>query len=341
MTSARVRASRARDRTVRTARNAGVVAEGFRMIARTRVAAALLAACAFLLAGSASTRPAAAQDAGALRALAERVARDSTLGPADVELFPGSVPALPVAFVPPAGAIVAGTALERPRADAPGGAYRFTRYRVYFSAAATPQELVDALAAGFTKTGYARVQTLYGTARGGFGSASPVTANLCRATTDPRVLVRARTAGAQTDAVVEETIPARDNPPDGGGPCDPARRVDPLAAFPLLRSARAVAVTTRANTITPDALVQTADVYTALPPRTVLDGWAAQAVADGWTQRTVTSTEEAALATFSRDAGGAARLLVVSLVRVRPGQYYASLTNAATPAEPNAPAAGR
>jgi hypothetical protein len=311
------------------------------MTARTRVAAAVIAACAVFAAASLAPAPAAAQEAGALRMLAERVARDSTIGPADVELLVAAIPALPVAFVPPAGAQIVGTVVERPRAGAATAQYRFTRYRVYFTAAASPRDLVDAVAAGFARGGYAPAQTLYGTARGGFASASLVTANLCRSAADPRLLVRARTAGSATDAVLEETIPAPGSPLDGGGPCDPARRVDPVAAFPVLRSSPAVSVTTRMNSVSPDALTQTADVYTSLAPRTLVDGWASQAVADGWTQRTIVSTDEAALATFSRGVEGRPRVLVVSLGRVRAGQYYASLTNAAVPAEPNSAPAGR
>ncbi len=144
-----------------------------------------------------------------------------------------------------------------------------------------------------------------------------------------------------TDAVLEETVPAPDNPRDAGGPCDPARRVDPLAAFPVLRSAPSASVNMRANAVTPDALAQTADVYSPLAPRTLVEGWAAQAVADGWAQRTLLSTEDGAFATFVRDIDGRARILVVSLARVRPGQYYAALTNAAVPAEPNSAPAGR
>ena len=306
------------------------------MTARFRAAVALIAACAVLV-----PAPLPAQDAGALRALGERVARDSAAGPADIELLAGTIPNLPVAFAPPAGAKVVGTVVERPRADATAGQNRYTRYRVYFSAAPSPQELVDAVAAGFARSGYAVTPTLYGNARGGFASTSPVAANLCRAAGDPRVLVRARTSGAATDAVVEETIPAPGNPRDGGGPCDPARRADPFATFPVLRSTRSVAITTRVNAVTPDSLTQTADVYTSLAARTIVDGWAAQAVADGWTQRTVVSTDEGAFATFARDLEGRTRLLVVSLGRVRAGQYYASLTSVSVPAEPNSAVTGR
>ena len=311
----------------------------------------LLALCASLALGGearaqvttppAQTGPTTPADAGALRALAERLARESTLGPSDVNLFAGTIPALPVAFVPPPSAQVIGATLERPRAGGIAAAPRFTRYRVFLTVPNTAQEIVDAIVAGFARSGYARTPTVFGNAPGGFASASPITANLCRAAGDPRILVRARSTGSASDVVVEETVSVLGGAREVGGPCDPERRIDPQAGLPAIRSARAVSIVTRANAATPDASSQTADVFTGLGARTLVEGWAAQAVADGWALRSVTSSEETAVATLARDLDGHPRLLLIAVARVRPGQYYASLTNAATPAEPNAVPAGR
>jgi hypothetical protein len=308
------------------------------MSGRLRFAASTLAVCALL---SQALGAAAQPDPGALSALAERLARDSALGSSEIELFAGAIPALPVAFTPPPGTRVIGTAVERARPAAPATAARFTRFRIYLTLTGTPEAAVDAIAAGFASGGYARTPALFGSAPGGFATASPVVANFCRAAGDPRVLVRARTVGASTDAVVEETVRAPGGGRELGGPCEPDRRPDPLAGLPVLRSARAVAVVTRANALAPDATTQTADVFTTLAARTVLDGWTADAVAGGWTLRSVTSTDEIAVAALARELEGHPRTLVISIARVRPGQYYASLTNAATPAEPNALPPGR
>jgi hypothetical protein len=304
------------------------------MTVRIRVAAALIAALA-LLAGP----PAVAQD-DSLRVLAERLARDSALGPADIELDAGTIPALPVAFVPPSGARIVGTAVERPRAGTPAVQPRTTRYRVYFSAAQPPRALVDALIAGFARDGYALKPLQFGPVAGGLPNPAVAVANLCRTAADPSVFVRARRTGAETDAVVEEALaPPADTP--FGGPCDDRRSADPQAVLPLLRSAPAVSVSLRSNSTAPDGATETADVFTSLAPRTVVEGWAAQAVADGWAERSIVSSDALATASFARDVAGRPRLLVIALARVRTGQFYASLTNVATPAEPTSPAAGQ
>jgi hypothetical protein len=305
------------------------------MTVRLRVAAALIAATT-LLAGP----PVAAQD-DTLRALAERLARESALGPSDIELDVGTIPALPVAFGPPSGARIVGTAVERPRAGASGTFNRSTRYRVYFTAALAPRALVDAVTAGFAREGYAVKPVAFGPAAGGFTNRTVMVANLCRGITDPALFVRARSAGAGgTDAVLEETVPAANNAPFVS-PCDPVRAGDPRAMLPELRSAPATTVTLRGNYTGPDAATETADVFTSLAPRAVIEGFASQAVADGWAERSVVSTDAVATALLARAVDGQPRLLVITLARVSPGQFYASLTNAAAPAEPTPTSAGQ
>ncbi|HEY0613363.1 MAG TPA: hypothetical protein VGC96_01935 [Candidatus Elarobacter sp.] len=317
------------------------------MTARQRPLIGLLAAPALLWCIAAAPEPAAAQAApagaepGALRLLAERLARESAAGPSDIELFPGTIPPLPLAFVPPADARVLGTAVERPRPGGPPGAPRLTRFRVFFSTTSAPQEVVDAIALALSRRGYVRRPRPFGSPVGGFTTASPVTANLCGTASDPRILVRARRNGAVTDAVLEESLRVPEALPAAGAPCDPASGPDPLAALPAIAPAPAIAVVTRFSSLAPDAVLQTADVFTALRARTVLESWVTQAVAAGWALRSSTATDDAALASLVRSGGGHTRMLVIALARAGPGQFYASLTNATSEAEPTGVPAGR
>ncbi len=127
----------------------------------------------------------------------------------------------------------------------------------------------------------------------------------------------------------EETLDAPGNVRPGR--CDTGRHADPRAELPVLRSAPAIAVDARGSSLAPDATTATADVFTALAPRAVVEGWLAQAVAAGWTERSIASNDSVATATLMRDADGRVRLLVISLARVRSGQYHALLANAVTP----------
>ncbi|HTD36739.1 MAG TPA: hypothetical protein VK669_04430, partial [Candidatus Limnocylindrales bacterium] len=276
---------------------------------------AAFAVALLVLAGSPGAARAQAGDAASVQALAERIAREGYAVPNDVELFPGTIPPLPVPFAPPVGARVVGALVARPRSDGPATAVRNIDYRAFFTLPGTPFQATEAIAAGFAPAGYAPTPTLFSSPAGGFTSTNVVITAFCHDADSPRIVARASRFGEMTDVVIDEFVPASNTAREESGTCNTLARAPPEATLPSIRSTREVAVTVRTRlSFFPDANAMTADVRTSLAPRTVVDGWAGEATAQGWTLRSVASTDDTAFASLVRPmAGGRMRLLVISL----------------------------
>jgi hypothetical protein len=114
-----------------------------------------------------------------------------------------------------------------------------------------------------------------------------------------------------------------------------------ISSLPKIGSVDGVAVTRRSATSGYGFSEQTVDVVTSLTPETVVVAWSRQIADDGWTpDGPPAAGTSGAIATFRRAVDGRPRVVAVSLARVGPGRYLASVRNI-TVGEPLTAVTGR
>ncbi len=304
------------------------------MKAGIRVAATLTAAL-FLVPSAAAP----ADDPGALRLLADRVAGEYASANTAVDLEVAKIGTLPIPLTFPSSACIVGELVRRPVGEA-YGTYRYTEYHVYLDTAQPSDALVQAIVSSAATAGYVPFTSSIGTVAGGFVTA-PTTTVLCKDGSTDAIAIRSGNSGARAEVTVTISIPAATNAPFAGTQCGGRPRTtfgDP-AGLPVIRQIDGARVERRSTSGAVGFSEQTADVYTELAPRALLDAWSKQLVADGWTASSPAVNDTAGIATFRGSIGGLPRLASLSVLRAGAGRLIASVRSVQM--EPSSAASGR
>lgn len=305
------------------------------MKAGIRVAATLFSAALFLLPAASSP----ADDPGALRLLATRIAAESGNGVA-VELDVATLAQLPVPLTFPREARVIGSLVRRPATQTGYGVYRYTEYHVYLDAAESSEQLTQAIVTSAAAAGYAPSNAPFGGQSGGFVT-MPTTTLLCKSGEPTSIAIRSARVAARTEAVVTISVPAPTNAPISGTACGNRlfSNFADMRNLPVMKPVEGVRIERRSNSSGTGYLEQTVDVYTALSPGALLGAWTKQLSGEGWTGPAPTVNDEGGIATFHGHGADAQRLVALTLARIGEGHLLASIRGVQM--EPSAAPSGR